>query len=114
MIIITANFLAVEFGGIFNRSLQLLTSDIMVTYPFTATINTEIQIMVPLCSVSSVTAGTFAKDEWKPWLVVNTNVIEGTDLPPLVTDEFYFLPFKWETGNKSHLRTSNTQGYGGI
>ena len=57
--------------------------------------------------------GTFAKDAEKHWLVVNTNVIEGTDLPAWVTNEFYFLPFEWEPGNKSDLRTSVTQGYGG-
>ena len=46
--------------------------------------------------------------------MVNSNVVEGTDLPPWVTDEFYFLPFEWEQpGNMSDLRTSITQGYGG-
>ena len=56
---------------------------------------------------------TFAKDLEQHWLVLKTNVFEGTDLPPWVTDEFYFLPFKWEPGNKTGLRTSTTQGYGG-
>jgi len=46
-------------------------------------------------------------------LVVNTNVVEGTNFPAWVTDEFYFLPFEWEPGNKSDLRTSITQEYGG-
>ena len=58
----------------------------------------------------------FAKDMNEPWLVVNTNIVEGTDLLAWVADEFYFLPFKWElgsVGNKSGLRTSITQGYGG-
>ena len=56
---------------------------------------------------------TFAEDLEEHWLVVNTNVVEGTDLPAWVTDEFYFLPFEWEPGNKTGLRTSITQGYGG-
>ena len=55
---------------------------------------------------------TFAKDKAEHWLVVNTNVVEGTELPAWVTDEFYFLPFEWK-GNKDGLRTSVTQGYGG-
>ena len=58
----------------------------------------------------------FAKDMNEPWLVVNTNIVEGTDLLAWVADEFYFLSFKWElgsVGNKSGLRTSITQGYGG-
>ena len=103
--VITANFLAVALGGIFDRSSQLLTSDIMVTYPFTTSINTEI----PRGDL-----GTSAEEWGEHWMVVNSNVIEGTDLPPWVTDEFYFLPFEWEqSGNKSDLRTSITQGYGG-
>ena len=101
MMVITANFLAVALGGIFDRGFKPLTSDLVVTYPFTTSIDTE------------DVAETFAKDTGKHWLVVNTNVIEGTDLPPWVTDEFYFLPFEWEPGNKSDLRTSMTQGYGG-
>ena len=59
---------------------------------------------------------TFAKDLEEHWLVVNTNVVGGTDLPPWVTDEFYFLPFEWKpesVGNKAGFRTSVTQGYGG-
>jgi len=85
----------------------------MVTYPFTTSINTTIQSALPK---QVVTEGTFAKDPGEHWLVVNTNVVEGTELPAWVTDEFYFLPFEWEpgsVGNKSDLRTSVTQGYGG-
>ena len=108
MMAITANFLAVALGGIFDRGFKPLTSDLVVTYPFTTSINTEGQMEDP-----RAVAGTFAKDAYKHWLVVNTNVVEGTDLPPWVTDEFYFLPFEWEPGNKSDLRTSMTQGYGG-
>ena len=107
--VITANFLAVALGGIFDRRSQLLTSDIIVTYPFTTSINTEI----PRGDLG-LAKGTFAKGVGEHWMVVNSNVIEGTDLPPWVTDEFYFLPFKWEQpGNKSDLWTSITQGYGG-
>ena len=43
---------------------------------------------------------TFAKDLEEHWLVVNTNVVEGTDLPAWVIDEFYFLLFEWEPGKK--------------
>jgi len=56
---------------------------------------------------------TFAKDLEEHWLVVNTNVVEGTELPAWVTDEFYFLPFESEPENKTGLRTSMTQGYSG-
>jgi len=110
MMVITANFLAVALGGIFDRGFKPLTSDLVVTYPFTTSINTEIQMVNPR---QGAVMGTFAKDVEEHWLVVNTNVIEGTDLPAWVTDEFYFLPFEWEPGNKSDLRTSMTQGYGG-
>jgi len=110
MMVITANFLAVALGGIFDRSSQPLTSDIIVTYPFTTSINTEIQRAMLL---EVIPVESFAKDMEEHWLVVNTNVIEGTDFPAWVTDEFYFLPFKWEGGNKADLRTSVTQGYGG-
>jgi len=110
MMAITANLLAVAFGGIFGPGFKPLTSDLAVTYPFTTTINTEIQMENPK---QRALEGTFAKDAEEHWLVVNTNVIEGTDLPAWVTDEFYFLPFEWEPGNKSDLRTSMTQGYGG-
>ena len=110
MMVITANFLAVALGGIFDRGSHLLKSDIMVTYPFTSSINTEIQRPNP---VEISTTWTFAKDPMDHWLVVNTNAVEGTNLPPWVTDEFYFLPFEWEPGNKSDLRTSMTQGYSG-
>ena len=110
MMVITANFLAVAFGGIFDRSLKPLTSDLIVTYPLSTIINTEIQVVDQRWWNLE---GTFAKDSEKHWLVVNTNVIEGTDLPAWVTDEFYFIPFEWEPGNKSDLRTSMTQGYGG-
>jgi len=110
MMAITANFLAVALGGIFGQGLKPLTSDLVVTYPFTTSINTEIQIMKPK---QWPVTGTFVKDAEAHWLVVNTNVIEGTDLPAWVTDEFYFLPFESELGNKSDLRTSMTQGYGG-
>jgi len=82
----------------------------MVTYPFTTSINTEIQMPKPK---QTVMVETFAKDLEEHWLVVNTNVVEGTDLPAWVTDEFYFLSFEWEPGNKSDLRISMTQGYGG-
>ena len=109
MMVITANILAVAFGGIFDQGFKPLTSDLAVTYPFTTSINTEIQ-MNPR---QSAVTGTFAKDAEQHWLAVNTNVIEGTDLPAWVTDEFYFLPFEWELGNKSYLRSSVTQGYGG-
>ena len=106
MMVITANLLTVALGGIFDRRSQLLTSDIIVTYPFTSSINTEIQNP----------KGTFAKDGEEHWLVVNTNVVEGTELLAWVTDEFYFLPFEREPGSKAgsrSLRTSITQGYGG-
>ncbi|PUU81906.1 hypothetical protein B9Z19DRAFT_1190850 [Tuber borchii] len=109
MMVITANILAVAFGGIFNRGSQPLTSDIIVTYPSTTSINTEIQTVVS----TKGDPKTFAKDLEDHWLVVNTNVVEGTDLPKWVTDEFYFLPFEWESGDKTGLRTSTTQGYGG-
>ena len=108
MMVITANILAVALGGIFDRSSQLFTSDIMVTYPFATSINAEI-----LAAYTPLSWQIFAKDLTEPWLVVNTNVFEGTDLPIWVTDEFYFLPFEWESGNKTGLRTSMTQGYGG-
>ena len=110
MMVITANFLAVALGGIFDRGFKPLTSDLVVTYPFTTGINIDPEMMN---SRQLDVVGTFAKDAEKHWLVVNTNVIEGTDLPPWVTDEFYFLPFESEPGNKSDLRTSVTQGYGG-
>jgi len=106
--VITANFLTVALGGIFDRSSKQLTSDIMVTFPFTASINTEIQRRLS----RGGPVETFAKDMEEQWLVVNTNVVEGTELPAWVTDEFYFLPFEWP-GNKTGLRTSMTQGYGG-
>ena len=109
MMAITANLLAVALGGIFDRGFKPLISDLVVTYPFTTSINTEVEVG----NRGLVVAGTFAKDADKHWLVVNTNVVEGTDLPPWVTDEFYFLPFEWGPGNKSDLRTSMTQGYGG-
>ena len=109
MMVITANILAVALGGIFDRSSQPLTSDIMVTYPSTTNINTNIQTV--FSGIGPVR--TFAKDLEEHWLVVNTNVIEGTDLPVWVTDEFYFLPFEWEPRNETGLRTSTTQGYGG-
>ena len=109
MMVITANFLAVSFGGIFDRGFKPPISDLVVTYPFTTSINTEIQMNPRQPAVT----GTFVKDTEKHWLVVNTNAIEGTDLPAWVTDEFYFLPFESEPGNKSDLRTSMTQGYGG-
>ena len=105
---ITANILAVALGGIFDRSSQPLTSDIMVTYPFATSINAEI-----LAAFSPLSWKTFARDLVEPWLVVNTNVIEGIELPAWATDEFYFLPFEWESGNKTGLRTSMTQGYSG-
>ena len=108
MMVISANFLAIALGGIFDKGLQPLKSCIMVTYPFTTSINTVIQE-----ANAEDTAGTFIKDATEHWLVVNTNVVEGTNLPAWVTDEFYFLPFEWELGNKSDLRTSITQGYGG-
>ena len=108
--VITANILAVALGGIFDRSSQPLTSDILVTYPFTTSISTQIQTAY---TVGRASVKTFAKDPEEHWLVVNTNVIEGTDLPTWVTDEFYFLPFDSERGNKTGLRTSTTQGYGG-
>jgi len=108
--VITANFLAVVLGGIFDRGLQPLKSDIMVTYPFTTSINTQIQ---RVNTSYSPTAGTFAKPSGEHWLLVNTNVVEGTNLPAWVTDEFYLLPFDWGPGNKSDLTTSITQGYGG-
>ena len=110
MMVITANFLAVAFGGIFDRGSRSLTSGVMVTYPFATSINTEIQ---RVNTREGVPVETFAKDLEEHWLVVNTNVVEGTDLPAWVTDEFYFLPFEWEPGNKTGLRTSITQGYGG-
>ena len=110
MMVITANFLAVAFGGIFDPRLKPLISDLTVTYPFTPSINTENQTDNPWQRVKKK---TFANDTVEHWLVVNTNVTEGTDLPAWVTDEFYFLPFEWESGNKSDLRTSMTQGYGG-
>ena len=110
MMVITANFLAVALGGIFDQGLKPLTSDLTVTYPFTTSINTENRTAN---KIQRVDGETFAKDTEEHWLVVNTNVIEGTDLPPWVTDEFYFLPFEWKSGNMSDLRTSMTQGYGG-
>ena len=109
MMVITANILAVALGGIFDRSLQPLASDITVTYPFTTSIDTEIQTV----HTGAGPVNTFAKDLEEHWLLVNTNVIEGTDLLPWVTDEFYFLPFEWAPGNNTGLRTSTTQGYGG-
>ena len=110
MMDVTANIFAVALGGIFDRSSQPLASDIMVTYPFTTNINTEIQrVMLD----EAVPVESFAKDLEEHWLVVNTNVVEATDWLPWVTDKFYFLPFKWERGNKADLRTSVTQGYGG-
>ena len=105
MMVITANLLAVALGGIFDRSFQPLT-----TYPFTTSINTEIQKVI---SIGGIQVGTFAKDTEEHWLVVNTNVVDGTDLPAWVTDEFYFLPFELGLGNKTGLRTAMTQGYGG-
>jgi len=110
MMVITANFLAVALGGIFDQGLKPLTSDLTVTYPFTPSISTENRTAN---EIQRVHGETFAKDTEDPWLVVNTNVIEGTDLPAWVTEEFYFLPFEWGPGNKSDLRTSMTQGYGG-
>ena len=108
MMVITANILAVALGGVFDRGSQLLTYDIMVTYRFATSINEEI-----LAAFSSPRGETFAQDLEESCLAVSTNVFEGTDLPPWVTDEFYFLPFEWESGNKTGLRTSMTQGYGG-
>ncbi|PUU73919.1 hypothetical protein B9Z19DRAFT_1196591 [Tuber borchii] len=110
MMVITANFLAVALGGIFDQSSQPLTSDIMVAYPFTTGINTEMQRVK---SRYGVLVETFAKDLEEHWLVVNTNVVESTALPEWVTNEFFFLPFEWKSGSKANLRTSVTQGYGG-
>ncbi|RPB03871.1 hypothetical protein L873DRAFT_1786829 [Choiromyces venosus 120613-1] len=111
MMVIAANFLAVALGGIFDQGFKPLMSDLVVNYPFTTSINTDIQMTKPS---QGAAAGTFARDSTEHWLVVNTNVIEGTELPAWVTDEFYFLPFEWDKPeNKSDLRTSITQGYGG-
>ncbi|PUU76809.1 hypothetical protein B9Z19DRAFT_1129183 [Tuber borchii] len=109
MMVITANILAVALGGIFDQSSQPLTSNIIVTYHSTTSIYTGTRTVDLLGEALK----TFAKDKQEPWLVLNTNVIEGTDLPPWVTDEFYFLPFEWGSREKTGLRTSMTQGYGG-
>ena len=74
--VITANFLAVALGGIFDRSSQLLTSDIMVTYPFTTSTITEAPRGDP-----GLEADTFAREGGEHWIVVNSNVVGGTDLP---------------------------------
>ena len=78
----------------------------MVTHPFTTSIKTEIQTLFAGMDLVK----TFAKDLEGHWLIVNTNVVEGTDLPAWVTDEFYFLLFERKPGN---MRTSTTQGYHG-
>ena len=108
MMVITANFLTVALGGIFDQSSQPYT--ITVTYPYTTSINTDIQNVI---SMDEVQVGTFAKDTEEYWLAVNSNVVEGKQLPAWTTDEFYFLPFGWESGNGHSLGTSITQGYGG-
>ena len=41
MMAITVNFLAVALGGIFDRGFKPLTSDLVVTYPFTTSTNTD-------------------------------------------------------------------------
>ncbi|PUU73743.1 hypothetical protein B9Z19DRAFT_1196717 [Tuber borchii] len=86
--VIKTNFLAVALGGIFDQKGDWKAR-------------------------GGVLVETFPKDLEERWLVVNTNVVEGTDLLAWATDEFYFLPFKWEPGKKAGLRTSITQGYGG-
>ena len=110
MLVITANILTVALGGIFDRSSQPFTSDITVTYPLTTSINTEMQTAI---TYEGDLVKTFAKNLEEHWLIVKSNVVEGTELPAWVTDEFYFLPFEWGLGNKTGLRTSITQGYGG-
>jgi len=52
------------------------------------------------------------QDPTEHWLVVNTNVVEGTNLPAWVTDETYCLLLVWEPENKTDFRAS-TQRYGG-
>ena len=110
MMVITANILAVALGGIFDRSMQPHTSDIIVTYPFTTSINTEMQTVI---TYQGELVETFAKNLEEHWLIAKSNVVEGTELPAWVTDEFYFLSFEWGPGNMTGLRTSITQGYGG-
>jgi len=46
IIVMTGIFLAVPLGGIFNRGLQSLKSDKMVTYPFTTSINTDFRKVI--------------------------------------------------------------------
>ena len=115
MMAITANLLAVALGGIFDRGFKPQISDLVVTYPFTTSINTEIEVVnqAQRQRVVPALAETFAKDLQKHWLVIYNSIIDSQDLPAWVTDKFYFLPFEWEPGNKSDLRTSVTQGYGG-
>jgi len=90
MIVITTNFLAITLGGIFDRSWPPLISDVIVTYPCTSSINTEIHIAH---TGAMELVETFANDLEKHWLVVNINIVEATDLPVWVMDELYFLPF---------------------
>ena len=108
MMVITANFLTVALGGIFDQSLQ--PSDIVVGYLYATSINTDIQNVI---SMDGVQVETFAKDTEEYWLVVNGNVVGGKELPAWTTDEFYFLPFGWESGEGYNLGTSITHGYGG-
>ena len=63
----------------------------MVTYPFITSINTQIQTAI---SMKGGEVKTLAKVLEEHWLVVNTNISEGTDFPTWVTDQFDFLPFK--------------------
>ena len=57
MMVITANLLAVALGGIFYQSSQL--SDIMVAYPFSTSINPDIENVILM---DSIQVETFAKD----------------------------------------------------
>jgi len=50
----------------------------MVTYPFITSINTEIQAAI---AMKGGEMEALARDLEEYWLVVNTSIVEGTDLP---------------------------------
>lgn len=110
-----ANLLAVLFGGIFNSETRPFDTSTTFIQPLANTISTELVLQNITGDIVDYDGNfpTFVIDSQEPWIIAVANITQNTPLPPWVTPQYYFLPFKWKNStNSSRVLKAITPGFG--
>lgn len=115
MTALLANLLAISLGGLFDSEARVFVASDNFTQPLSPLVLPQLSSEDPNFPEDiGRFVFTFGQDGEEHFIVANSNITQGTPLPPWVANDYYFLPFESSSGKASVSHKAITRGFGGV